>query len=693
MLKDLATSTEAEDIALRASIIDSVINTIKNANQVEKEGLVDDIINELLKPENATIKDAVATKAIDVLNLDENAAVKSEIVDGVLDDILGNATLKGDLVDRLKTKVKDPAQVSFRLTVIDQAIDAVINDSVVNHRAIEIINNLIETDSAFKAETITYIVDYILEDSTARAEAMEKVIAMIEDPTDTSHKDEAIDFAFNTLKGDTARREEIANKFLTSILADKAKRQDMATEVIDIMFKNVALRDRILDLGFDQMFSNSASIKEIVELALDELIADDVVRRDMILTVIGTESGRDSILDILFEELERDPTFLDKMVDIAMEGKYGDMVDFFVSDLINNGKIQINPDNRQITEEIILPMLDDMTLEEITAKLPEAATKVLPNSVLEKIFNKFKTRAREELVEGIEEAEKGNSKDIKVMIDHDIDVVNSILIPAYNKVFPRVTDKAEDFYYYGDNQYIRAIVDMIDPEFIFDHTQPASEMGTGYRVRDSRYYYEMLRNTLVLADDAGNWYLENISDAQIDKVINKFMSAYTKIITKANSLAGGRIPEDKLATIISYVEKAIDKRQAAYDSTTNGGFERVDQLYNKIIELVKEKIGVDLSIDTVIEVTFDGSELDVNGKDINIDNYKINVNVKGYTFALNSREITVAGKTVDISRFVQKIADKFGTRTVTVKFCEEVPYAYELSVENNSVKLSAFYEG
>ena len=440
----------------------------------------------------------------------------------------------------------------------------------------------------------------------------------------------------------------------------------------------------------DEVFNRRITVVDFTSAI--ELIKDDKVRRDMILAVIETEDGRDSILDILFDELERDAAFLDKMVDIAMKGKYGDMVDKFVYDLINLGEIEINPDNRQITEEIIIPMLDDMTLETVMSKLPAKVSDVLPESKIETIFNKFKAEAREKLVEGVEEAAKGNSKAIKVMIDHDIDVVNKVLIPAYNKVFPRVIDKAEDFYYYNENQYIKAIVDMLDPEVIFEKVTP-SEMGTGYRVRDSRYYYEMLRNTLVLADDAGQWYLDNISDAQIDNAIAKFMSAYNKAITKLNSLAGGRIPEDKLNTIISYVEKAIDKRQAAYDSTTAGAFEVVDKLYNKIIAFVKEKVGTDLSTGTVIKVTFDGSELSVNGKDINIDNYKINVNVKGYTFALNSREITVGGKTVDISGYVQKIANKFGTRKITVRFCEEVPYSYELSVGNNSIRLSAFYEG
>ena len=700
LAKDLADSTDPEDAALKASIIDTVITTVANSNQVEKENLVDDIVDELLKPANSDLKDIVTEKAIEVLNKPENEDFRNDLIEDVIEDILENPTLKGQLIGDLIAKVNDPDEAAFKNTVIEEAIKAVKNDATVNQRAVEIINDRIEdpAQAAFKADIIEHIVDYILENDDVRADAMDKVVEMIEDPDNTAHKEEAIEFAFKALKTRDEKREEITENFIGSILGNADDRAEMATEVIDIMFSNPALRDEILDIGFEQMFSDTDAIAEVVELAIDELINDDEVRRDMILAVIETDSGRDSILDILFDELERDDTLLDKIVDLAMAGKYGDMVDLFVYDLVNNGKIQINPDNRQITEEIILPMLDDMTLDTIMSKIPAQISNVLPESVIGKIFNKFKSKARENLVEGIEEAKQGNSKDIKVMIDHELDVVNAILVPAYNKVFPRITDKAEDFYYYNENQYIKAIVDMLDPEYIFDHTQPASEMGTGYRIRDSRYYYEMYRNTLILADDAGQWYADHISDEQIDKVISKFMNAYTTVITKVNSVAGGKIPTGKLNTVmnkaVNLVEKAIDKTDRAYHVTTNGSFEVVDSAYHKIIAFVKEKIGTDLSTDTVIEVTFDGSNLTLNDdKSINIDNYDINVKVKGYSFALNSHYITVGGKTVDISRFVQKVANTFGTRSVTIKFSEEVPYSYEFSVGNNSVKLSAFYEG
>ena len=690
LAKGLATSADADDIALKADIIETVIETVENSAQADKDILVDDIITEILKPANSAVKVKVIEKAIEVINDDGNEALKADLIDSVLEDVFADDSLKNDLIDELIVEVQ--TDDALKQTVVNEAIDAVVYDDIVNAEAIDILNNLIENDDVFKANIVAHMIEYILDEDDVRSQAMEKVITKIE--SSDAERNEAIDFAFDVLKENTTKRAEIAEKFLTSILGNNSEREALATDVIDVMFDDATLRNEILDLGFEQMFSSADTISEIVELALDQLIADDEVRLDMILAVIETEDGREGILDILFDELERDSAFLDKMVDIAMKGKYGDMVDIFVSDLINVGKIQINPDNRQIAEEIVLPMLDDITLDTIMSKLPSKVTDVLPESKIEAIFNKFKSKARENLVEGIEEAKEGNSKDIKVMIDNDIDVVNSILIPAYNKVFPRVIDKAEDFYYYNENQYIKAIVDMLDPEYILDHTQPASEMGTGYRVRDSRYYYEMLRNTMVLADDAGQWYLDNISDEQIDKAISKFMNAYTKIITKADSLVGGRIPEDKINTVINYVEKAIDKRQDAYDSTTNGGFERVDALYTKIIEFVKEKIGADLSTDTVIEVTFDGSELTLNDdKSFNIDNYKINVNVKGYTFKLDSHAIVVAGKTVDISGVVQKIADKFGTRSVTIKFSEEVPYSYELSVGNYSIKVSAFYEG
>ncbi len=690
--KGLATSTDSADVSLRTSIIDTVINTADSLEPGKKETLVSDIITELLKPANATVKETVENKAIEVLNRAENNALKTTLIDSVLEDIFADNTLKGDLIARLKTKVKDPAQEAFKLTVISEAINAVVNDSSVNARAVIIINDLIETDTAFKADIIEHIVDYILEDATVRAEAMEKVVEMIEDPEDDSHKQEAIDFAFDTLKGDTTKRAEIVDKFLTNILGNNDKREDMATEVIDIMFSNDTLRNRILDLGFEQMFAGEDTIAEIVSLALDELISDDTVRRDMIIAVISTESGRRKILDILFDELERDPEFIDEIVDIAMNGKYGDLVDIFVSDLIYNGKIQINPDNRQIAEEIVLPMLDDISLDTVLGKLPAKVTDVLPTSVIEKAFNKFKSKARELLVEGINEAKEGNWKDISVMVDNELDIINEVLVPLYNKVFPKVVDKAEDFYYYNENVYLKAIVDMIDPEFLLDNTKPASIGGTGYRLRTTEEYYEIIRNISVLVDDAANWYMENISDDQINGAIDKVAGKVNTLLAKVNGLVGGRIPMSKIDKVVEYTKKALDKRESVYNITTNGVFEKVDKVYNKLIEIVKNKTGVDITKSTTIEVTFDGSEIDVNGKDVNIDNRKISISVKGYKFELDSESITALNKTVNIDRFVQKAADLFGTRSVTFKIINDAPYSYGAYVGNNYIKLAAEYK-
>ncbi len=692
-----AANATKEEKALKDTIIASVVNYVKDDKTTDAEinSLITSITAQLNA--NADLKASVVDKTIEILSKkdEQTQKIKETVISSVVAEISKDKDIKGRLIDKLVEKITgENADATLKNKVIDAALYTVVHHEAANNKAIELINDFIETDEEFKEEIIGHVVDYVLTNDEVRKEAMEKVVAMIEDPNDTSHKQEAIDFAFEYLGTNETKRNEVVESFLSNILNDNDQRKDLATQVIDIMFGDKTLRNQILDIGFEQMFSNKDTIKEIVKLAIDELIKDNDVRREMILAVIETEDGRKSILDILREEIARDDTFLDKIVDLALESQYGDIVDLFVYDLVNNGKIQINPDNRQIVEEIVLPMLDEITLDTVMSKLPAKVTDVLPQGKIEEIFNKFKSEVTGQITEGIEEAKQGNSKDIKVMIDNDFDIVNTILIPAYNKVFPRVTDKAEDFYYYGENQYIRAIVDMLDPEVIFDHSQPASEMGTGYRVRDSRYYYEMIRNTLVLADDAGQWYLDNISDEQIDKVIAKFMDAYTKVITKVNSLAGGRIPEDKLATIISYVEKAIDKRQSAYDVATHKAVEGAEKVANKVIAFVEEKIGTALSEDTIVEIVINGSGLTLNdNKEFNIDDHKIDINVKGYSFKVNSQSVTVAGKTVDISKFVKKIADKFGANPVTIRFCKNAPYAYSVSVGNNSVKVSAFYEG
>ncbi len=689
-----ASDATDEEKALKDKIITSVVDYVKaeDTSDDDMDAIITSITDKLNS--DSELKDSVVQKTIEILSAkdEETVKIKNTVIESVVEEISNDKEIKDRLINELVGKITgEEADIILKSKVIDAAIHTVVHYEAANEKAIELVNDFIEEDEAFKSNIISHIIDYILEDPNARAEAMDKVVTKIESSDEERNK--AIEFAFDVLAKDKDKRDEIVAGFLDELLADGDKKADLAEDVIEMMFGNSELRNEILEIGFEQMFSSPETIEEVVKIALDELIGDAEVRREMILAVISTPDGRKSVLDILFKELERDSTFIDKMIDIAMKGKYGDMVDKFVYDLINSGTVEINPDNRQIAEEIVLPMLDSITFDTVLAKLPEIITDVLPQDTIEQIFNKFKSKAKEALVEGIEEAKQGNSKVITVMIDNDIDVVNSILIPAYNKVFPKVVDKAEDFYYYNENVYIKAIVDMIDPEVILDHTQPASSFGTGYRLRDAEFYYELLNNVLILADDAGDWYLNNISDEQIDKAIAKFESALNKVVAKLDSVLGGRIPEGKIDTVISYIKKALDKREAIYDSTTNGAFERFDDFYEKLISFVKEKVGTDLSTDTTIEVTFDGSNLIVNGDGkVNIDNYEINVSVKGYTFKLNSHSITVGGKTVDISGYVQKIADIFGTRNVTVKFTEERPYEYSVHIGNNYVRVSAIYE-
>ncbi|MBQ2896936.1 MAG: InlB B-repeat-containing protein [Clostridia bacterium] len=720
LTNSLATSTDADDIALKASIIETVITTVKGAG-FDTTGLASSITTELNKAENSTLKEKVAAKAIAVLNDDAYADVKTDLIADVLAEVLpdsgaaaeNKADIVSELIDQLVGQVNqdDGQPGGIKDTVISVAIDAVVNDSHVNEEAVAIINKLIDESPeenpdgtpTFKEKCITNIITYVLNTPTVKQEVMQKVVSMIETPYNPEipgaidYKAEAIEFAFNYLGTHPVKRTEIAGKLLDSILDEEpvdgvyVQRENLANDVKTVMFESsTIIRNRILDVGFEQMFAGD--IEGFVSLALDELIGDDAVRREMIIAVISTENGRRSILDILFDELERDPTFIDDMVDIAMKGKYGDLVADFVHQVINEGRFEINPDNVQIADEIVLPMLDSLTLDTVLERLPERITDVLPTSKIEGIFNKFKTKARELLVEAIKEGKEGNSKYINIMIDHDIDVINDILVPAYNKVFPKVVDKAEDFYYYNENVYLKAIVDMIDPTVLLDNSKPASSGGTGYRLRSTDEYYVIFRNVLTLADDAADWYLNNISDEQINGAIDKVVGKVKTLLTKLNSFVGNRIPVSKIDTVENYTKKILDKRERAYNVSTAGAFERFDNAYDKFIGFVKEKTGVDISKSTTIEVTFDGSRLAVNDKDVNIDNYDISISVKGYTFKLDSHSITVAGKTVDISRFVQKAADIFGTRSVTVKIAQENPYSYGAYVGNNYIKLSAEYK-
>jgi len=722
MLSDDTTGVKSELGDYVKALADGTLKNEIIASVRSNPAAINSIISSL---KTSPIRATVTEEAINTLNDDNNSGLRETIIADVIGDVL-ESSAKDTLLNKFSDKISsamdavenDQDPLGENQAFLDKIVDVVTNEiedkEPVRNATRDLLKELMkETElvdgtpvltqsaRALKAKVVDEIVTFVLVNQDAKDYACEKLVDRISGTNaNPQDREEAINFAFNALADENARN-AVLDEFFGFILS-ASNRTQFAANVLATMFDagtTATVRNKILNIGFEKLLTpktdaDVASLTSIIDSAIDTLANQDELRREMIEAVIGSDDGRASILEILFDELERDPTFIDDMVDIAMKGKYGDLVEKLIHEIVTSGEFEINGDNAHIAEQIVIPMLDGITADIILDRIPEKFSKFLPEEFIEKLFNEFMNEFKTNLQAAVSAVNGGaTSKNVNVMIDRDVDIMNEILVPSYNKAFPTLVDKAQEFYYYNENKYVKEIVSLIDPKVLLDNTQPASVGGTGYRLRSNEDYYELLRNVTVLADDAAKWYLDNLSDDQINSMITRFESAYESNLTKLNEFVGGRIPKAKLDALVNYMKKLVDKREKIYNGTTTAAFDKTDEAYDRIISFIKEKTGADISNGATVEVTFDGSGLVVNGDEkVNIDNYDISVTVGGNTFKIDSHSVTIAGQTIDISGYVQKIADTFGTKTVTVKFTEDAAYVYSFNVGTNKAVLAAYYK-
>lgn len=306
--------------------------------------------------------------------------------------------------------------------------------------------------------------------------------------------------------------------------------------------------------------------------------------------------------------------YYDAIVDI-----YQVLIDEFIDSLHNKETYKVNKDEEEITNDrsfiikAISKKLANTTVDEILVKLPDFVKNFFVPEALANIITRTidgyeaEVNAVKALIDAPEYA--GEMYYIDSCVDVVINPMEDILIPAYENNKLNIFESE----YYTTNRYIKPIEKLIDYTSLFVESASAE---SGYAVRTASEYYDILYKVAVLAYDASDWFVNNLSETQLDAVIKMaaedISASYErfKLLMPFNNTQGDlNVGESASALLDTFVGKNnIEefKRATADRLIVN----RTDG-FNEIIECIKYESGFDLTQKVSVEISVDGKTLTV----------------------------------------------------------------------------------
>jgi len=128
-----------------------------------------------------------------------------------------------------------------------------------------------------------------------------------------------------------------------------------------------------------------------------------------------------------------------------------------------------------------------------------------------------------------------------------VNVIDHVFKPVFDKYRVKVIDKLNEknFYHYSENTYLRELVEMDADTIVNDlfYKVPKTEENIGYALWPSEngesgfmHYYDYLFHKLLIADKARLWYLNNLSDAELEQLRYSVYENASKGLNKANEM-------------------------------------------------------------------------------------------------------------------------------------------------------------
>ena len=628
--KDEVTEKAAEYIktSKRADYEAEIISKVTSNFASYKADIVDKAMNGDL---NSYIDKAVA-KIVDGENL-------NDYIDDVVEDITADANTTANYVNKT---VEYIAADAVRLdTYIDKAIGIIVTDDVKKNNYIEDTAysiatganrdsyaqkavNTIVNDASLKAEYTQKAIDEIVSGSDKEDYVIKAVKNILAGADRDSYIDKTIDKIFADNEEQTYIDKAVAkivdktpldyseiDEYIEKMFTTPEKKAKVVNYINEQFIANSDFRVSILPDAIDMIFADSDSKNEVVSTIVDFVINDEEALADVteiaIEDLIEDADFRENTIDKIADYLEHHPDIMEEVMEFAKESELGVFVDEFVYELMNHNQFKVHPDNLFVAESIERALAHYDYDSFMNQYIPGRFAGLIPDSILKPIYDNALGGFTSQLKSAIESAKNGGTAYVDCGVTVKFNPVADILVPVFDK-YLELREKGEDkldsnngtvgnIYdnAYGDNKYVKALVDLIAIESLLDGDKSlATEKLSGYSLKEFGDYYEIVRNATTLLTDAGKWYVDTLpqdkAEAAQEKLAQKVTEYFNSILALVNTYAEteelpsykdvleifeGDIPDrffDKYESALGKVEVKVDID------------DKLDTVYNKLAE-------------------------------------------------------------------------------------------------------------
>ena len=234
----------------------------------------------------------------------------------------------------------------------------------------------------------------------------------------------------------------------------------------------------------------------------------------------------------------------------------------------------LNTDSFEITKVAIPYILDleedikGMTFDDVIEKSNNAAIERLVNFIGKDTLSDAFERANDNYIAGLNEkiaiVEASSDPDAKETYTayetFEIDVIDEILRPVYDKALPKAVEKLEsiDRLKYNENDKLQYLVEHDVFEELLTYTGTTDAELTGYQIKDVIDYYNYVLGLFIVADDAICWYGDDLTEEEFDAIKDAAFEKFYIVKDKVDEIladytATGELPEQ--------VENLLEKVQ------------------------------------------------------------------------------------------------------------------------------------
>ncbi len=334
---------------------------------------------------------------------------------------------------------------------------------------------------------------------------------------------------------------------------------------------------RLLDSIKDMIFTNKNLVlngigeiePKLLEKAIEKglLDADRNILKQAQALKIADVMGEDNLREILYN---------------AVPGQ-NDEVDDVVNQLVNESSLTVTEQNHDVVVALRGELVN-LTFEEVLPYIPQLYKDVMTEEEMRTLFETSKADYLEMIDEALAIVDPTTRATAQVdcSITLYINPVSDILIPKYEEMLQKLEGKSD---LYADNDAFIALIALLTPQNLLSGSEtPATEPTlSGYTLLSNEAYYELLKESAVLADQAIQTFADDLESGkltqqQIDELVDAFgdtLLGYLDTINEfIHKLTGGEFGRDITPDDILKVENTLKKLLNNADLTTDEFMDR-----------------------------------------------------------------------------------------------------------------------